>query len=616
MTLSVAQRETLDSLLLALCDGQPAQERVVELERLVLSDPEAMAHYVRVTNLQVGLRWMTADGCENSETARGGLPLPPPRTDSNTYCPPVATPSLFSSPLHGTFGYFSSAGWPVAYLVATVILGIGLLIGAVTHVSQVQFAGLPSPPGRGAGGEGGRTAGIAHSSIVGRITGEVDCRFVVNSKTKDQRPKTAVSIGDKFALLSGLLEITYDTGAKVILQGPVTYQVESPAGGFLSLGKLTARVENIAIKDLRPKTQDANPKSPNLQISKFIVRTPTATVTDLGTEFGVEVNKHGDTTSHVFRGSVKVQATDAHQKPGGAAKVLRENESARVEWRDGRRAIVLVAPPRATEFVRAIPRHSVKTLDLLDIVAGGYGATGRRERGIDPTTGMEDPLFWPEARTGNGQYHAVTWHKLIDGVFTPGGQGGPVVVDSAGHTFDGFSHASGSTWGSIWPRAVDVKADGWRKGQDKSDKYWVYAMGRGRQFMPNDLGLLALGIRMGITFNLEAMRAAYPGVLAARFRATAGVADAHGLAPPGVVQVADIWVLVDGQLKFGRSKLRPQDGPVKVDVELRPNDRFLTLAATYGSKEPNFDWVVFGDPVLEMVPAEEREAAADRKEMP
>ena len=39
------------------------------------------------------------------------------------------------------------------------------------------------------------------------------------------------------------MEITYDSGAKVILQGPCTYEVESARGGFLSLGKLTARVE-------------------------------------------------------------------------------------------------------------------------------------------------------------------------------------------------------------------------------------------------------------------------------------------------------------------------------------------------------------------------------------
>ena len=41
------------------------------------------------------------------------------------------------------------------------------------------------------------------------------------------------------------MEITYDTGAKVILQGPVTYEVESRRGGFLSVGKLTARLEKI-----------------------------------------------------------------------------------------------------------------------------------------------------------------------------------------------------------------------------------------------------------------------------------------------------------------------------------------------------------------------------------
>ena len=38
------------------------------------------------------------------------------------------------------------------------------------------------------------------------------------------------------------MEITYDTGAKVILQGPVTYEVESN-GGYLAVGKLTGKLE-------------------------------------------------------------------------------------------------------------------------------------------------------------------------------------------------------------------------------------------------------------------------------------------------------------------------------------------------------------------------------------
>ncbi len=59
-------------------------------------------------------------------------------------------------------------------------------------------------------------------------------------------------------------------GAKVILQGPCTYEVDSPAGGFLSLGKLTARVEReksgenpkSKIRNLRPLSPFPSPLSP------------------------------------------------------------------------------------------------------------------------------------------------------------------------------------------------------------------------------------------------------------------------------------------------------------------------------------------------------------------
>ena len=78
--------------------------------------------------------------------------------------------------------------------------------------------------------------------------------------------------------------------------------------------------------------------------------------------------------------------------------------------------------------------------------------------------------------------------------------------------------------------------------------------------------------------------------------------------------LADIWVLVDGQLKLSRTHLRPQDGAINVDVELGPKDRFLTLVSTDGGNSFQYDWVVFGDPVLEMVLAEDPEATSNRKE--
>ena len=106
------------------------------------------------------------------------------------------------------------------------------------------------------------------------------------------------------------MEITYDTGARVILQGPVTYEVESLAGGYLSVGKLTGKVENDAAKG-------------------FSIRTPTAIVTDLGTEFGVEVDRQGGTTSHVYRGSIRLQMAGSDGKAEAVARVFYENESAR-----------------------------------------------------------------------------------------------------------------------------------------------------------------------------------------------------------------------------------------------------------------------------------------------
>ena len=133
--------------------------------------------------------------------------------------------------------------------------------------------------------------------------------------------------------------------------------------------------------------------------------------------------------------------------------MLHENESAQTvkaanagsqtfAWRRA------AANPHA--FVRRIAQPT-KMLDLLDVVAGGYGTVYRRERGIDPTTGLEVASFYPERHPNDGQYHAVVWHKFIDGVFVPNGGAGPVAIDSVGGTFDGFPPTTGTVYCPIWP---------------------------------------------------------------------------------------------------------------------------------------------------------------------
>ena len=168
----------------------------------------------------------------------------PTRVEPDILSHRALAPPAPASPLglwHGASGYYSS-GWPVAYLIATVIFAVGLLIGAFVHVSQPgqhvaspNSAPTPNP----------QRPIPNPSSIVARVTGMVDCVWegpgfrvqgsgAANQKSEIRNHNSPLHLGDRLALRSGLLEITYDTGARVILQGPVTYEIESAAGGYLS----------------------------------------------------------------------------------------------------------------------------------------------------------------------------------------------------------------------------------------------------------------------------------------------------------------------------------------------------------------------------------------------
>ena len=198
------------------------------------------------------------------------------------------------------------------------------------HVAYTRI-----PAGCNALRAAGRRATVAAEPLpasVGRITGMVDCKWNGGSH---------VSLGQKCQLASGLMEITYDTGAKVILQGPVTYEAESN-GGYLSVGKLTGKLEKKA-----GMVSIANP---------FVIRTPTAIVTDLGTEFGIEVTKDQQDRLHVFQGKVVVR-TDAAVSGVPHEIEMNAGESASVDMHG---AMMRYSGPRATTIVN--PAGFVRTI--------------------------------------------------------------------------------------------------------------------------------------------------------------------------------------------------------------------------------------------------------------
>ena len=361
---------------------------------------------------------------------------------------------FLSTILRTTRGYFPE-GMPLAYLIATVVTGLGILIASHVYMSlpeQVarQSAPLPSPLS-------------PLPSMVGRITGLVDCRWAENPKSEIRNPKqirnhkseiinhkSFVALGDRFALSSGLMEITYDTGAKVILQGPVTYEVDVN-GGYLAVGKLTGKLEKRGERreergEIAANHQIPNPKSQVVSPSPlssllsplFVIRTPTATITDLGTEFGVEVQDSGVTDTHLFQGNVEVLASSPGGRPGRPLRWARTNRCGLIARSAG--PIVRHVAGTCAPFVREMPqpsrllfRDNFNNRENADVFLSD-------DCGLNQCckTMRQSGLYWPLSYVLGGGCYASIWymaqvsHSVCPGklnLFADYGQAGWVALD-------------------------------------------------------------------------------------------------------------------------------------------------------------------------------------------
>jgi hypothetical protein len=191
------------------------------------------------------------------------------------------------------------------------------------------------------------------------------------------------------------MEITYNTGAKVILQGPAIYQVETN-GGLLSLGRLVGKLEKKVASGQRPGRVASG--SPNTDpasslttshwplTTSFAIHTPTATVTDLGTEFGVEVTDDQATRTQVFHGRIVVKATGPAEALRGTAHnvELGEGEFADVTARGvltRHTGVPENTTARAIAFVRAIPSLAPRSKQISYQWKTGSPGTFSAEKG-------------------------------------------------------------------------------------------------------------------------------------------------------------------------------------------------------------------------------------------
>jgi hypothetical protein len=587
----------LRELLAALREDVLTEKQAERLTSLLHDDGEARQMYIRYMAIEAYLHGNNTFDSHRVLPKQLGTPVDRQGSGDALTSDVPGLPIVIQTPT----GFPSMAnplgGWMFSYLAAIVIVGIGLLIGWMCQVSissgnHQEVARQPSPD---------NACRENKLVFVGRISGMTKCQWA-DPKTEPFNGDR-VPLGREYTLMAGLMEITYDTGVKVIIEGPCSYVAESMTGGYLSLGKLTANVKgNGDGGKATVKKSETSGSISKFQIAEsapqFRVRTPTAIVTDLGTEFGVECNKSGVTRSTVFRGVVALQAASAAGMPQGPAKVLRENESAGI-GENGNFEIISGVSAKPDNFIRKMPKLTIRSFSLLDVAAGGNGFSSQRNRGINPANGQITDLPTKENKLrGDRRYHRVAAMPFIDGVFIPNGGSGPVQVDSVGHTCADFPKTDNWAPGVIWVYG-DIPADAPTKPT---------VLG-GVDYSSADHSAMLLHANQAITFDLDAIRRANPDCKLLCFRAVAG--NTETVSVGGDTVYADLWVLVDGQVRYQRQKINSFNGVFHISIPLGKSDHFLTLAGTDGGDGVKSDWIVFGDARLELMAVEPNQTTTD-----
>lgn len=374
-------------------------------------------------------------------------------------------------------------------------------------------------------------------------------------------------------LASGVATFQFDYGAEVVVEGPAEFSFVSAERMTLHSGRLFARVPTRAVG--------------------FTVDIPGGSIIDLGTEFGVIARPTGGDVK-LFSGSATLLSGE--QGTRCSSRLLQPGAARRVAAESGR---VWSIELSSDAFVRRIDSASGivwkgQPLDLADMVGGGNGlGTGQLETAIHPDTGHRG-RYLSQDRSVENRYVQTPHERYIDGVFVPNGKT-PQPVSSKGHLFKACPETAGLYYSEIINGAgrylSDFVIDGVPVGRLGQTVY-------GTRENP----ALFIHANLGITFDLDAIRRDFPDFAESRFTAEAGVSTAAPRSPN-----ADVWVLVDGQVRFCQRHISDKGKGFPIDIELKPTDRFLTLVTTDGGdpdgKRGGFraidsDWCVFVHPKL------------------
>jgi len=166
--------------------------------------------------------------------------------------------------------------------------------------------------------------------FVASIHDSIDARW--SDPSLSTTPGTQLFTLGNLVLTRGVVDIAFEGGAKMVVEAPATLELLSPDSARLEWGRLVGSVPRSEVQ--------------------LTIETPNASVTDLGTEFGVEVDRQQVTHLHVFEGRVSAATIDAEGKTAQQQTVL-VDEAVYLRPKTG---VIEPAPvDTASQFARRIP---------------------------------------------------------------------------------------------------------------------------------------------------------------------------------------------------------------------------------------------------------------------
>ncbi len=288
--------ELVHGFVTASREGELTECEIADFEQLLRENAAVRRLYSEYLEVTLALPALLARDKASPDNKTGQAET------GKTSTAPISTTAPIAQHLTPSSSWFWSNGRTTLFSLAGLFLAAGFLVaGGLAAWTILWPNAVPSER--------------AAPQYVARLILSDGCHWL-----DEQAPPEAggaLAVGRSLHLASGIAEVQFDIGARVILQGPASFGIESPSRVRLTLGKLTAEITT-------PEARG------------FTVLTPDATMMDQGTEFGVEVAPSGSHRVHVFKGEVDLTV---NAKPGKVPSVMQKltaNSAARLEHKDSK----------------------------------------------------------------------------------------------------------------------------------------------------------------------------------------------------------------------------------------------------------------------------------------